>query len=84
LFNREPAEITRDVSPTPKMLRVARYNLSLTTAVAWDRWASRCNPRGLFNDETEHAYRRAVELDPNFAVAYAHLARVLKRSGSIR
>jgi len=35
----------------------------------------------LFNSETEHAYRRAVELDPEFAVAYAHLARVLKRLG---
>jgi tetratricopeptide (TPR) repeat protein len=37
--------------------------------------------RGLFNSETEHAYRRAVELDPQFAVAYAHLGRVLKRLG---
>ena len=39
----------------------------------------RSQSRGVFNAETEHAYRRAVELDPQFAVAYAHLGRVLKR-----
>lgn len=48
-------------------------------AVAWDRLGVALQARGLFNNETEHAYRRAVELDPQFAVAYAHLARVLNR-----
>jgi tetratricopeptide (TPR) repeat protein len=37
--------------------------------------------RGLVNNETESAYRRAVELDPDFPVAYAHLARVLNKMG---
>lgn len=50
-------------------------------AVAWDRLGVALQSRGLFNNETEHAYRRAVELDPQFPVAYAHLARVLKRMG---
>jgi superkiller protein 3 len=50
-------------------------------AVAWDRLGVAMQSRGLFNSETEHAYRRAVELDPQFAVAYAHLGRVLKRLG---
>lgn len=50
-------------------------------AIAWDRLGVALQSRGVFNDETEHAYRRAVELDPEFAVGYAHLARVLKHAG---
>jgi tetratricopeptide (TPR) repeat protein len=52
-------------------------------AVAWDRLGVALQARGLFNDETEHAYRRAVDLDPQFAVAYAHLGRVLRRMGKV-
>ena len=48
-------------------------------AVAWDRLGVALQSRGLFNSETENAYRRAVEFDPQFAVAYAHLGRVLRR-----
>lgn len=48
-------------------------------AAAWDRLGVALQSRGLFTEETERAYRRAVELDPQFAVAYAHLARVVKR-----
>lgn len=50
-------------------------------AVAWDRLGVALQARGLFNNETENAYRKAVELDPQFPVAYAHLARVLNRMG---
>ncbi|HSS22052.1 MAG TPA: tetratricopeptide repeat protein [Pyrinomonadaceae bacterium] len=50
-------------------------------AVAWDRLGVALQARGLFNNETENAYRKAVELDPEFPVAYAHLARVLNRMG---
>jgi tetratricopeptide (TPR) repeat protein len=50
-------------------------------AVAWDRLGVALQARGVWNNETEHAYRRAVELDPQFAVAYAHLARVLNKLG---
>jgi len=50
-------------------------------AVAWDRLGVALQARGLFNNETENAYRHAVELDPQFPVAYAHLARVLNRMG---
>lgn len=50
-------------------------------AVAWDRLGVALQARGLFNNETEHAYRRAVEVDPQFAVAYAHLAHVLNKMG---
>lgn len=49
--------------------------------VAWDRLGVALQARGLFNNETENAYRKAVELDPQFSVAYAHLARTLNRMG---
>lgn len=50
-------------------------------AVAWDRLGVALQARGVWNNETEHSYRRAVELDPQFAVAYAHLARTLNKMG---
>jgi tetratricopeptide (TPR) repeat protein len=50
-------------------------------AVGWDRLGVALQARGLANSETEHSYRRAIELDPQFAIAYAHLARMLNRVG---
>lgn len=50
-------------------------------AMGWDRLGVALQARGLANSETEHAYRRAIELDPQFAVAYAHLARTLNKMG---
>jgi tetratricopeptide (TPR) repeat protein len=49
-------------------------------AVGWDRLGVALQARGLSNSETEHSYRRAIDLDPNFAVAYAHLARMLNHA----
>jgi tetratricopeptide (TPR) repeat protein len=49
-------------------------------AIGWDRLGVALQARGLTNSETEHSYRRAIELDPQFAVAYAHLARMLNRA----
>ena len=37
--------------------------------------------RGLVSGETENAYRKAIQLDPSFAPAYAHLGRLLRRRG---
>ena len=50
-------------------------------AVGWDRLGVALQARGIVNSETEHSYRRAMEMDPQFAVAYAHLARVLTKVG---
>lgn len=50
-------------------------------AIGWDRLGVALQARNLLNSETEHSYRRAIELDPEFAVAYAHLARMLNRTG---
>ncbi len=55
--------------------------LDAKNAVAWDRLGVAQQARGQFTTETEQAYRRAVELDPQFAAAYAHLARVLRKMG---
>ena len=49
-------------------------------AVGWDRLGVALQARGLANSEMEHSYRRAIELDPQFAVAYAHLARMLNHA----
>ena len=57
------------------------WQLQPKNAVAWDRLGVALQSRGSFTKETEDAYRRAVELDPQFAVAYVHLGRVLKRLG---
>ena len=63
-----------------KVLRVEQSRLQPKNAVAWDRLGVALQARGVWNNETEKAYRRAVELDPQFAVAYAHLARVLNKT----
>src|SRR5438270_3261089 len=53
--------------------------LQPTNAVAFDRLGVAMMARGIFNNETEAAFRHAVQLDPNFIVARVHLARVLRR-----
>jgi len=53
--------------------------LQPTNAVAFDRLGAAMISRGKFNDETEAAFRKAIELDPGFLVAQVHLARVLRR-----
>ncbi len=37
----------------------------------------------MITQETETAYRKAIQIDPNFALAYAHLGRLLRRRGLI-
>ena len=49
-------------------------------AIGWDRLGVALQARGLSTSEVEHSYRRAIDLDPQFAVAYAHLARMLNRA----
>lgn len=36
---------------------------------------------GEIGSETENAYRRSIELEPDFAPAYAHLGRLLRKKG---
>ena len=53
-------------------------NLQPTNAEAFDRLGVAMVARGIFNADAESAFRRALELDPNFVVAQVHLARVLR------
>ncbi|HMJ24467.1 MAG TPA: tetratricopeptide repeat protein [Pyrinomonadaceae bacterium] len=49
------------------------------SALAFDRLGVARVARGLFNSDTESAFRRSMELDPGFVVAQVHLARVLRQ-----
>jgi tetratricopeptide (TPR) repeat protein len=53
--------------------------LQPTNAVAFDRLGVALQARGIFNKDTESAFRRAMELDPDFVVAQVHLARTLRK-----
>jgi tetratricopeptide (TPR) repeat protein len=53
--------------------------LQSNNAVAYDRLGAALEARGLSAVETEQAYRKATELDPQFAVGYVHLARLVRR-----
>jgi tetratricopeptide (TPR) repeat protein len=52
--------------------------LQPNSAVAFDRLGAAMIARGIFSSETEAAFRRSMELDPNLVVAQVHLARVLR------
>jgi len=54
--------------------------LQPTSAVAFDRLGAAMIARGIFNNDSEVALRRAVELDPNLVVAKVHLARLLRHT----
>ena len=55
--------------------------LQANNAIAYDRLGVALEGRGLINNETEQAYRHAVEADPQFAVAHVHLGRLLRKMG---
>lgn len=55
--------------------------LQSTSAIAYDHLGVALEARGLTGADTEQAYRRASELDPQFPVAYVHLARLLRKNG---
>ncbi|HEY0544999.1 MAG TPA: tetratricopeptide repeat protein [Pyrinomonadaceae bacterium] len=55
--------------------------LQPANAVAYDRLGVALEGRGLTGSETEQAYRKAVEMDAQFAVAHVHLGRLLRKTG---
>ncbi|MFN0140179.1 MAG: tetratricopeptide repeat protein [Pyrinomonadaceae bacterium] len=58
--------------------------LSPRTALGFDQLGVAMELRGQIGQQTETAYRKALQLDDSFAPAYAHLGRLLRRRGSSR
>lgn len=63
--------------------KTARQAIAIdtTNAVAYDQLGVALELGGAVGDETQNAYKKAIELEPNFALAYAHLGRLLRRKG---
>ncbi len=63
--------------------KLARQAIKLDgeNAVADDQLGVALELQGKIGDETQNAYQKAIQIDPNFALAYAHLGRLLRRKG---
>jgi tetratricopeptide (TPR) repeat protein len=66
-----------------KLARKA-IELSPRSALGFDQLGVSMELRGLIGQETETAYRKALQLDDSFAPAYAHLGRLLRRRGAAK
>jgi tetratricopeptide (TPR) repeat protein len=53
--------------------------LQPSNATGYDRLGVALETRGVLSPDTEAAYRRSVELDPQWAVAHVHLAHLLRK-----
>lgn len=63
--------------------KLARRALELApaNALALDQLGVSLELRGFIGEETENAYRKAIQMDPSFAPPHAHLGRLLRRRG---
>ncbi|MEZ5344505.1 MAG: tetratricopeptide repeat protein [Pyrinomonadaceae bacterium] len=63
--------------------KMARQALTIApdNAFAHDQLGVALELRGLISEETQNEYRKAIQLQPTFALAYAHLGRILRRNG---
>ncbi len=63
--------------------KLARRAIKLDkeNAFGYDQLGVALELQGKIGDETQTAYKTSIELDPNFALAYAHLGRLLRRRG---
>ncbi|MDQ3181267.1 MAG: tetratricopeptide repeat protein [Acidobacteriota bacterium] len=59
----------------------AAIKLDAGNALAFDQLGVSLELQGKISDETNKAYKKAIELDSTFALAYAHLGRLLRRKG---
>ena len=57
--------------------------LSPNNALAYDQLGVALELQGQTGRETESAYRRSTQLDRDFAPAYAHLARLMRKVGRV-
>jgi superkiller protein 3 len=67
-------------SEAEKMARKA-VQLDSNNAFAYDQLGVALELRGIISAETQNAYRRAIQLEPDFALAFAHLGRLYRRNG---
>jgi Flp pilus assembly protein TadD len=63
--------------------RTARKAIQIdqNNAFAYDQLGVALEMRGIISAETQNAYSRAIQIEPQFALAYAHLSRLLRRNG---
>ncbi len=63
--------------------QLARQALRLdaNSAVVFDQLGVALELQGKIADETQNSYKKAIEIDSTFALAYAHLGRLLRRKG---
>jgi len=61
--------------------QLARQTIKLDAknAIAFDQLGAALELQGKIGDETSNAYKKAIELNASFALAYAHLGRLLLR-----
>lgn len=61
----------------------AAIGLDPSNAFAHDQLGAALELRGIISAETQNAYLKAIEIEPGFALAYAHLGRLYRRLGKI-
>lgn len=63
--------------------QMARKSIELDSdnAIGFDQLGVALELQGLIDDETQNAYQKAIDLQPEFALAYAHMGRLLRRKG---
>ena len=74
------ANLSERYSEAEQMARQAIKNDS-ANAFAYDQLGVALELRGIISGETQMAYQKAIQIEPEFALAYAHLGRLYRRLG---
>jgi tetratricopeptide (TPR) repeat protein len=74
------ANLSERYTEAEKTARKA-LEIDANNAFAHDQLGVALELRGIISAETQNAYRRAIQIEPEFALAYAHLGRLLRRNG---
>lgn len=74
------ANLSERYSEAEQMARKA-IKIDNQNAFAYDQLGVALELRGIISGETQAAYQKAIEIEPEFALAYAHLSRLYRRLG---
>lgn len=74
------ANLPERYSEAEQMARRA-IKIDATNAFAYDQLGVALELRGIISGETQNAYQKAIQIEPEFALAYAHLGRLYRRLG---